>query len=121
MKRFLLPLLALLLILPLTSCLAPPPYTEASFSVGPSQKHTIAVSLNGGQVVEGYFGVSGSEDYIDFYVKGPQGELAYSPGRVKGSHQFEARAGSSGIYTLYFDNSFSWGTGRDITLHYRTR
>lgn len=96
-------------------------YTERDFTVGVSEKHTIAVNLEAGQIVEGDFSISGQEDYIDFYIKDPFGGLLYDVNRAGGSLQFTAEAIYSGVHTLYFDNSFSWDTNRQIALRYRVR
>ena len=41
--------------------------------------------------------------------------------RAQGSHSFDAQANTSGLHTLYFDNSFSFGSSRDVTLRYGVR
>lgn len=107
-----------------TSCLqgiSAPPYTEKDFTIEVSEKHTIAVDLKAGQTVEGDFSISGQEDFIDFYIKDPIGDLLYGVIRAEGSHNFVAEARRSGAHTLYFDNSFSFGSSREIALRYRAR
>lgn len=95
--------------------------TETSFTVEPGQKHTIGLQLREGHTVEGNFSISGTENYIDFYIKGPNGELAYGVVRAVGAQSFEIRAETEGTYVLYFDNSISWGGVRKISLRYRAR
>jgi len=97
------------------------PYTQIDFTVGVSEKHTVVVDLEAGQTVEGDFSISGQQDYIDFYIKDPSGGLLYDVIRAEGSHKFTAKAKYSGAHTLYFDNSFSFGTSRQIALRYRMR
>lgn len=97
------------------------PYTEKEFTVGPGEKQTIVADLRAGQTIEGDFSVSGGEDYIDFYIKDPFGGLTYGVTRAEGGHRFDAEAQHSGAHTLYFDNAFSFGTSRHITLRYRVR
>lgn len=120
--------LAFLLILVLAllpvgcEAISPPSsYTEASFAVEPGQKHTVAVQLREGHTVEGSFSISGADNFIDFYIKGPNGELAYGVVRAVGAQSFETTAETEGAYTLYFDNSISWGRSRQISLRYRVR
>lgn len=106
------------------SCLpeiSAPPYTERDFTVGVGEKYTLAAEVRAGQTIEGDFSVSGQEDYIDFYIKDPSGDLLYGVIRADGSHKFTAKAKYSGVHTLYFDNSFSFGTSRQIALRYCAR
>lgn len=108
----------------LTSCsLTPVESTpqEASFTVASSAKHTISIEARSGQSIEGYFSVTGNENYIDFYIKDPDGGLTYGVVRAQGSHSFQAQAETTGVYTLYFDNSISFGSSRDISLRYQVR
>jgi len=72
-------------------------------------------------MLEGDFSVSGAENYIDFYIKGPNDELVYGVERVAGGHSFKVRPELAGTYTLFFDNSFSFGQPREISLRYRIR
>jgi len=97
------------------------PYTEKDFTVGVGEKYTIVAELKVGQTIEGDFSVSGQEDYIDFYIKDPFGGLTYGVIRAEGSHRFTAKANYSGAHTLYFDNSFSFGTSRQVALRYRLK
>lgn len=117
-------IVVLLVSLLAASCLpgiSAPPYTDREFTVGVSEKHTIVAELRAGQTIEGDLSISGQEDYIDFYIKDPFGGLLYGVIRAKGSHKFAAEVRYSGAHTLYFDNSFSFGTSRQIALRYRVR
>ncbi len=122
-------IVALLISLLAASCLpetsAPQssatPYTQIDFTVGVSEKHTVVIDLEAGQTIEGDFSISGQQDYIDFYIKDPSDDLLYDDVRAVGSHEFTAKAKYSGAHTLYFDNSFSFGTSRQIALRYRVR
>lgn len=112
------------LLLVATSCvpeIGVTTYTEKSFTVGVGEKYNIAVELRAGQTVEGDFSISGQEDYIDFYIKDAYGGLTYGVVRAVGSHRFVAKASYSGSHTLCFDNSFSFGTGRQVSVRYRVR
>ena len=114
----------LIVLLLLTSCEFLPIETtsqEVNFTLAPSAKHTIAVEVREGHWVQGSFSVSGKENFIDFYIKDPAGGLAYGVVRAQGGLSFEAQAETTGLYTLYFDNSFSFGSSRDITLRYQVR
>ncbi|MDP3879823.1 MAG: emp24/gp25L/p24 family protein [Dehalococcoidales bacterium] len=96
-------------------------FIEESFTVEPGQKHTVAVLLQERRIVGGTFSVSGERASIDFYVTGPEGELVYGVERAVGGHSFEIRAQNTGTYTLYFDNSISGGSPRQVSLRYRVR
>ena len=114
----------LLLSLVVGSCLpgiSTASYTDKNFTVGVDEKYTIVVELRAGQTIEGDFSVSGREDDIGFYIKDPFGGLAYGVIRTVGGQSFTAEARYSGTHTLYFDNSFSWGTSRQVALRYRLR
>lgn len=122
MVRFASAIFILLIIL--TSCALMPVETqtqEASFTVASSAKHTIPIEVRSGQSIEGYFSVTGRENYIDFYIKDPAGGLAYGVVRAQGSHSFQAQAKITGLHTLYFDNSISFGSSREISVHYQVR
>lgn len=97
------------------------PYTEKTFVVGEGEKYSVVAVLKEGQTVEGDFSVSGEQDYLDFYIKDPTGDLIYGVVRAQGSLRFTAEARNSGAHSLYFDNSFSFGAKRQVTLHYRVR
>lgn len=114
----------LMLAIVLSACaLVSPESTaqEVSFTVAPSTKHTIAADVREGHSIVGSFTVSGQENFIDFYIKDPNGGLAYGVVRAQGSHSFEAQAETTGVHTLYFDNSISFGSSRNITLRYDVR
>lgn len=89
--------------------------------MGAGEKYPIAVHLDAGQTVEGDFSVSGTENDIDFYITDPSGWLAHDKVDVEGSYQFAVEARDSGIYTLWFDNTLSWGKSREVDLRYRSR
>ncbi|MBI4289333.1 MAG: emp24/gp25L/p24 family protein [Chloroflexi bacterium] len=116
--------LLLVLLVVLSSCEVLPggaPVLETTFTVAAGAKHTIAVDLREGRTISGTFSVSGKENFIDFYIKDPNGGLAFGSERAQGGLSFEARAETSGIHTLYFDNSFSFGSPREVTLRYQVR
>ncbi len=98
-----------------------PAATETQFTVAAGQKYTVAVQLREGRSVEGSFSISGQENYIDFYVKAPNGMLAYGVVRAVNAQSFEAEADQDGAYALTFDNSISFGSPRQISLRYQVR
>ncbi|MBI4330635.1 MAG: emp24/gp25L/p24 family protein [Chloroflexi bacterium] len=125
MKRILFLALVLLTLVPV-ACdfgpeLAAPAPGELQFTVAAGQKYTVAVPLREGGTVQGTLSVSGPENFIDFYVRGPNGELSFGVVRVAGGQSFEMKAEADGTYTLVFDNSFSFGSSRQVSLNYRTR
>ena len=87
-----------------------------SFTVSPLSAITVSRHLNRGERVEGYFTVRGGNDDIKFYIKDPYGVIIYDVGKVKGRHDFVFTAETIGVYTLYFDNSFSLITSKHIYL-----
>ncbi len=118
--------LVILLTLGLVACDALPggpaaTPVQAQFTVAAGQKHTLAVPLREGHSVSGTVSVSGAQNYIDFYIKGPNGELAYGVVRVQGGQNFEMEADKDGTYSMTFDNAFSFGSPRQISLSYQVR
>lgn len=95
--------------------------TQTQFAVEAGQKYTVAVTLREGHSVSGTVSVSGAQNYIDFYIKGPNGELAYGVVRVQGGQSFEMEADKDGTYAMTFDNAFSFGSSRQVTLSYQVR
>jgi hypothetical protein len=126
MKRLLL-VLSLVLVLGMVGCdlfSEAPPYTTENFTVPPGEKYTVAVELDSGHTVEGSFSVSGAQNDIDFYIEYTTGldtTQVYGVDRAQGGYSFELKALKSGTYVLYFDNSFGFGSSRQISLQYRTR
>ncbi len=121
MARRLVLLLLQLLLCSLVACEALPAaryYTEVHFTVPPNQKHTVAQELHAGQVVRGTFTVSGADNAVEFYIEGPGGELAYEKIRAVGTVRFEMKAEAAGTYTLYFDNSSSFGSPAPVSLRF---
>ena len=96
-------------------------YIETTFTVDSGPKHAVVVQLQAKSFVEGSFSVSGAGDSIDFYVYGPNRELVYGVVRAVGGQSFRFQAGTSGTYTLNFDNSISFAGSRDISLRYRVQ
>ena len=97
------------------------PYRDDSFSVEPLNSMTISVDVKSGSVIEGYLTVRGGNDDIVFYIKDSQGNRVLNIDRVHGRYDFSYTTKSTGFYTLYFDNGFSWVTSKFVLLHYRVR
>lgn len=72
-----------------------------------------AVEFNGSFTVSG-----GSANDIDFYVIDPNGEVILDLGRVRQQATFQFTTGSTGPYTLRFDNGFSWFSPKTVTLSF---
>jgi hypothetical protein len=72
----------------LVSCelLSTPPYTETNFEVLPGPKHAVAVQPGAGDTL---VSISGTENYIGFYIEGLSGELIYGVERDESSLSFE--------------------------------
>ncbi|MGE5619074.1 MAG: S1C family serine protease [Sphingomonadaceae bacterium] len=95
------------------------PYQMQSFGV-PADKwaaYTWRLATTGA-ALEGYFTVSGDKD-VGFRITGPSDSILLDPGRVEGPYAFGIRSTSPGPHTLYFDNTYSIFTTKNITLFYR--
>jgi hypothetical protein len=73
--------------------------------VGPLQSLNLSYKLDAGERVEGYFTVRG-EEQIMFYIRDSHDDTIHNASRVRGEYNFAFAVETSGIYTLYFDNSF---------------
>jgi hypothetical protein len=117
-------LLLLLLVPALAGCdivSEETPYTQKSFTMEADEIHTMAVQMDGGHTLEGFFSVSGEDVLVDFWIEGPNGELAYGKNTVEGMLSFEMVAQYSGAYTMYFDTRKSWAQSPlRIDLSYRS-
>ena len=79
---------------------------------------SIPVTLKSGDLIEGSFTVSGPTNLdISFSVQDPAGSNAYGPVRSR-SGAFTYRAQTTGIHHLYIDNTYSWFTGKIVSLTY---
>jgi hypothetical protein len=76
--------------------------------------------MSKGDVLEGYLTVRGGNDDIQFYVKDSYGNVVLNVS-VRGRYDFQYSATSEGFHTLYFDNSFSLLTSKQVLIHYRVR
>ena len=117
-------LLLLLLVPALAGCdivSQETPYTEKSFTMEADEIHTMAVQMDGGHTLEGFFSVSGEDVLVDFWIEGPNGELAYGKNTVEGMLSFEMVAQYQGVYTMYFDTRKSRAqSSLQIDLSYRS-
>ncbi len=83
------------------------------------QTLTLTMHFDRGERLEGYFTVRGGNDDVKFYIKNPYGAVILDAGTVTGRHDFAFTAEHEGVYTLYFDNTFSLITSKTIFLSYR--
>ena len=97
------------------------PYKDSGFTVDPSYKYTITVNVKKGAIIEGYLTVRGGNDDIRFYIEDSFGNKVLDKNRVNGRYDFMYTAQSDGFHTMFFDNSFSWFTSKQVFLHYRVR
>lgn len=97
------------------------PYIDKSFTVEPLHYVTVTVDMRSGAVFEGYLTVRGGNDDVRFYIKDSYGNKVLDINRVQGRYDFSYRATSEGFHTIYFDNSFSLITSKQVYLHYRVR
>lgn len=88
-------------------------------SVSAMQRLTLTMHFEKHERLEGYFTVRGGNDDVKFYIKNPYGAVILDAGMVTGRHDFAFTAEHEGVYTLYFDNTFSLITSKTIFLSYR--
>jgi hypothetical protein len=81
----------------------------------------ITVNVQQGAVIEGYLTVRGGNDDVRFYIEDSYGRKVLDKNRVNSRYDFYYTVVSTGFHTLYFDNSFSWITSKDVYLHYSVR
>lgn len=119
MKRLLGVIILLTLVfLGLLSCA--PAYRDTSIAVGGLSTQTLSITMSKGKTLEGYMTVRGGNDDINFYLKDSYGSKVLNVS-VKGRYDFSYKATSDGYHTAYFDNTFSFFTGKEVLLHYRVR
>jgi hypothetical protein len=96
-------------------------YAVETFTVPPSQQVVRAISLKEGDIVSGTITASGgSGKDINFYVTDPHYvEVLRYDRATHASFSFVATL--SGTYTMHFDNSFSWISGKSVTLDYSVK
>lgn len=97
------------------------PYQDTNFTVEPFTYSSMTVNMNSGAIFEGYLTVRGGNDDIRFYIKDSYGNVVLDKNRVQGRYDFSYQATTEGFHTIYFDNSFSWITSKEVYLHYRVR
>jgi hypothetical protein len=97
------------------------PYTEKSFTMEADEVHTMAVQIDDGHTLEGFFSISGEDVLVDFWIQGPNRELAYGKETVEGMLSFEMVAQYQGAYTMCFDTCKSRAQSPlQIDLSYRS-
>jgi len=97
------------------------PYVEKSFAMEADETRTVAVQVDGGDTLEGFFSVSGEDVLLDFWIQGPNRELAYDKKTVEGTISFQMVAQYPGTYTMYFDTRKSRAQSTlQIDLSYRS-
>ena len=89
---------------------------EWSFDVPALNKRYIILSLEQGDKVHIKMRISGGNNDIEFYIKDPSGTYVRSPSKIYSYYEYSFTAGSSGTYELWFDNSFSLLTSKNIYL-----
>ncbi len=98
------------------------PYTDDYITVEPFTTRCITVLMSKGSILEGYITVRGGNDDIVFYIEDIRYENKLFFGdRVYGLEHFYYQATHDGVYTMCFDNSFSWITSKRVHIHYRVR
>ena len=97
------------------------PYQDKHFTVEPLQEMTMTINMNHGALFEGYLTVRGGNDDVRFYIKDSYGNKVLDINRVRGRYDFDYHATSEGFHTIYFDNSFSLVTSKQVYIHFRVR
>ena len=87
--------------------------------VSPGYIQTIVFNLEKGDKFKGSLSVAGgSGNDVNFMVKDPDGDPIIPDRRVAEGWNFEFNANSNGAYTLYFDNSFSVFSSKQVSISY---
>ena len=96
-------------------------YKDSGFTVDPFYKYTVTINVKKGAIIEGYLTVRGGNDDVRFYIEDSFGNKVLDRNRVNGRYDFMYTVQSNGFHTMFFDNSFSWITSKQVFLHYRVR
>lgn len=89
------------------------------YDVPALQTLTLTMHFEEGERIEGYFTVRGGNDDVKFYIKNPYGAIILDAGMMTGRHDFAFTAEHTGVFTLYFDNTFSLLTSKTIFFSYQ--
>ena len=88
-------------------------------AVPPGTTQSIVFNLDNGDKVTGSLSVAGGAgNDVNFIVKDPAGNPIIPERRVAEGWNFDFTATSNGAYTLYFDNSFSIVSSKQVSLSY---
>ncbi len=80
---------------------------------------TLTFNLESGTKFKGSLSIAGGAGKdINFMVKDPSGNQIISERRIAEGGNFEFTATSNGAYTLYFDNSFSLFSSKQVNLSF---
>ena len=92
-------------------------------TIKPSEGLNGEVSLNVGSFdyLKAAATVSGGNDDIRFTIEDSYGSVVLNMDRVQGRYDFLYTASTAGFHTMYFDNSFSLITDKQVFIHYRVR
>ncbi len=120
MKFLFLLFIASLLLGSTTGCVEIP-YQDSSFDVAPLSSTNTTITMSKGDILEGYLTVRSGNDDIRFYIEDSYGNKVLDINRVRDRYDFSYKATSEGFHTIYFDNSFSVITSKQVYIHYRVR
>ena len=99
------------------------PTRREQHNVPALQTLTLTMHFEKGERMEGYFKCMHANDIrsddIRFYIKNPYGAVILDAGTVTGRHDFAFTAEHSGVFTLYFDNTFSLLTSKIIVFRHK--
>ncbi len=97
------------------------PYKDLNLTVESLSTKTLTINMSEGAVFEGYLTVRGGNDDVRFYIEDSFGNVVLDINRVNGRYDFSYVTTSEGFHTIYFDNSFSILTSKQVYIHYRVR
>ncbi len=92
-------------------------YYENILVVQPGELRWVSISLAYGERVSGSFCMEGGRD-IEFTVQDPNGQTIQWGGRAEGCRTFALAAQTTGVYSLVFDNSYSWFTNKVLRVKF---
>lgn len=98
----------------------PIPYRSEEFDVAPRTTVTTTYTIGSRpQQLQGYFLISGGNNDIGFRLRAPSGTNIIAVSRAVTRYTLNVPLVAPGPYTLFFDNQFSFFTGKAVTLYVR--
>jgi hypothetical protein len=98
----------------------PVPYQTEEYRVPPHRDQLITYTVQHppGRF-QGYILILGGNNDIGFRLRVPSGGYVLNQSRVAGRYAFDVPLPDAGPYTVFLDNSFSFITGKEVTMYSR--